>query len=121
MTKIRSTTTLRNDGELPGGILRRGETADVRPGYAEELVDRGYAEIIENGEQAGEDDEAARPDSEAEDTVIPEGFPHRDKLSEAGFITVGNLRAASDEEIEDVHGIGPASREEIRDALAELQ
>lgn len=121
MVTIRSKTTLRNQAELPGGILRRGETAEVRPGYAEELVDRGYADIIDGDEEAPETAETDQPASGAEDIVIPEGFPHRDKLAEAGFVTVGNLRAASDEEIEDVHGIGPASREDIREALADLQ
>jgi hypothetical protein len=48
---------------------------------------------------------------------LPEDFPHRDKLIEAGHKTLSSLRALSDDDLQGVSGIGKASAEKIREAL----
>ena len=47
---------------------------------------------------------------------LPEDFPGRDELVAGGFSTLGAVKAASDEDLDAVPGIGPATLKEIRAA-----
>jgi hypothetical protein len=58
------------------------------------------------------------PDSGKDDKDdLSDDFPHREKLIAGGFKTRSSLKALSDDELQGVKGIGPASVEAIRDAL----
>lgn len=47
---------------------------------------------------------------------LPEDFPARDLLTEAGYASVEDVAAASREELRAVKGIGPATADKIRAA-----
>jgi hypothetical protein len=50
-------------------------------------------------------------------TPLPETFPHRELLEGAGFSTVEKVRAATDEELISIDGVGASRLKEIRKAL----
>lgn len=56
------------------------------------------------------------PVADAVDEALPEHFPARALLASAGFDTLGSVRAASDQALLDVKGIGPALLAHIRAA-----
>lgn len=51
--------------------------------------------------------------------AFPKDFPHAAKLLAGGVLSLTHLEQLSDDEIIEVDGIGPASLEDIRSALAE--
>jgi hypothetical protein len=63
---------------------------------------------------------ASSPTPSAPGTVdsdeLPDDFPARDALTKGGFKTLSAVRAASDEELDALDGVGPATLEKIRDA-----
>ena len=54
---------------------------------------------------------------EAQPTPLPDGFPERELLIGTAFKTLEALKAASDEELLAVGGIGPTKLKAIRAAL----
>lgn len=50
------------------------------------------------------------------DGALPEDFPGRDDLAAGGLTTLAAVRAASDEDLEAMEGIGPATVKKIRGA-----
>ncbi len=61
---------------------------------------------------AAEQDRGAAPTA----TPLPDDFPSREILVAAGFTTMEGARAASDEALLALDGIGPATLQKIRDA-----
>lgn len=55
-TRIRALGTFRNKAKLPNGIVRRGQTVTVSDSYAEQLVDGGKAEIVEEEPDTSDSD-----------------------------------------------------------------
>lgn len=55
--------------------------------------------------------------SGSSDGELPDGFPARAALIKAGFDTVDKVKAASDQELIDVKGVGESTVEHIRDAV----
>lgn len=49
---------------------------------------------------------------------LPDGFPARDLLIAGGVMTLDAVRAASDHQLRQIKGIGPAAVRNIRAALA---
>jgi DNA uptake protein ComE-like DNA-binding protein len=47
--------------------------------------------------------------------ALPDDFPAREALVGGGFKTLASVRTASDEELDGVAGIGPATIRDIRD------
>lgn len=58
-------------------------------------------------------------DEEPSETPLPESFPKSDSLFYAGYETVEAVDEAPDEALEAINGIGPATREDIREAVDE--
>lgn len=59
-------------------------------------------------------------DEEPSETPLPESFPKSDALFYAGYETVEGVDRAPDEALEAINGIGPATREDIREAVDEV-
>jgi hypothetical protein len=51
-----------------------------------------------------------------ESTELPEDFPARELLIAAGYDTLDLVKNASDEDLDAIDGIGPATVEKIREA-----
>jgi DNA uptake protein ComE-like DNA-binding protein len=49
--------------------------------------------------------------------ALPDDFPAREALTGGGFKTLTDVRTASDEELDGLPGVGPATIREIRDAI----
>lgn len=49
--------------------------------------------------------------------ALPDEFPAREALVGGGYNTLADVRAASDEELDGLPGVGPATIREIRDAI----
>lgn len=82
--------------------------ATVPEGKVKVIRGRAYGP---GAELPGGKAEAQKPVSDA----LPEDFPHRDLLTK--YKTADALRAASDDELLDIDGIGDARLKEIRAAL----
>ncbi len=67
----------------------------------------------EGKELEGVKAEAAAGDSDS----LPEDFPGREALAAGGFTTRTSVAGASDEDLDKVPGIGPATLKDIRKAL----
>lgn len=106
-TTIKALGTFRNADKLPGGIVRRGETATVEDAYARELVDGNKAEIVgKEPEDSGESDvldvEPTKP--------LPDDTPKIGVLREAGIETFGDLAERLEAgDLQDVRGVGTAT------------
>lgn len=139
-TRIKALGTFRNPTELRNGIVRRGQTAIVRDGYAEELADGGKAEILERNVDAStneptdsdepegsESPESSEPTDGApgqpdnwKSTDLPEDCPKYDLLKGEDIHTLGDLKHCLDEGIvDDIKGIGPAYVDRIENFLTE--
>lgn len=65
-----------------------------------------------------EADASLKPAQKAQpDVSLPANFPERDLLIGTAFKTLDTVKAATDEELLAVDGIGPAKLKAIRDAL----
>lgn len=64
-----------------------------------------------------EDATPTEPTDTGENTPLPEDFPGRDELHAADVTTVEAVTALSDEELDGITGIGPATITRIRAAL----
>lgn len=91
---------------------------------AKRRTGRGTEQVVENERGAYSarvtpDEPPARPAAVTNPGVpLPEDFPKRDRLVEAGLKTVQDVRAASEDELAAIDGIGAKSIEDIREALA---
>lgn len=70
-------------------------------------------------EPESEAEEEAEEEEAGGDRELPEDFPARDKLVEAGLSTVPEVAAAADS-LEDVRGVGPATKQDVLEALTGL-
>lgn len=99
--------------------VRKGYTFGVRDQYKE-----GHLVELEPGQAAGFlgyqlEGPVERPSAEEEalrKTTLPDDFPLRDTLAEAGHTTFGALLDIDD--LTEIPGIGNASRDKIKDALS---
>lgn len=66
-----------------------------------------------------EDVETERGQVKTETDALPNGLPSRMQLIQAGFDTKSKLRKASDDELQEIEGIGEATVKKIREQLGE--
>lgn len=112
--RIRALGTFRNDQRLPSGIVRRGQTVEVETSYAEELIESGKAEAVE--EESG-DFEA---DVDWENEPLPEDTPRRSLLKDHDIDTLGDLAHFVEEDLlQNINGIGPARQNQLEEFLGE--
>ena len=146
IVKARETFWSRGPAYVDGEIfLSAGETADVpltpealeaiRQGKLTEVrVSTEASSVVEtslnhsNG-RASESDEGAVSGSAPQGTgpgstkpinegdAIPASFPHQALLIGANLKTLGDVRAASDQQLIEIRGIGPQALRQIREAL----
>jgi hypothetical protein len=112
MPKVRLKTTLRNQKEL-GGLVSEGSEKQLSKEYAEELVEKGYAEFVEGNENLVETNRGEYHE-EFVNTKLPEDFPSEEVYSILASDNVYNFAALlSYENFQDINGIGPTYAEEI--------
>lgn len=120
--KIEILKGVRLDGKLysPGNVQDAKELqGKLKKAQKERLVAAGAigpARQEMDMTDVGEDDGDEESDDDA-DQPLPNGFPMKMRLDAAGFNTLGKLRAASDEELMALDGIGASRVEEIRSFL----
>jgi hypothetical protein len=112
MPKVSLKTTLRNNKEL-GGLATEGSVKEVSKKYAEELVEKGYAEFVEGNENLVETNRGEYHEKFV-NTKLPEDFPTNEVWSILRSADVYNFAALlSYENFQDINGIGPTYAEEI--------
>jgi len=112
MPIIKLKTTLRNQKEL-GGLVSEGSKRNVSKDYAEELIEKGYAEFVEGTENLVETNRGEYHEDFLS-TELPENFPSEEVYSILASDNVYNFAALlSYENFEDINGIGPTYSEEI--------
>lgn len=112
MPTVKLKATLRNQKEL-GGLATEGSEKYVSKDYAEELVEKGYAEFVEGTENLVETNRGEYHEDFV-NTELPEDFPSEEVYSILASDNVYNFAALlSYEDFEDINGIGPAYAEEI--------
>lgn len=102
-----------------------GERAGFAPEKASALIKGGIAVKVGEAELAETEGiaEVGTPPiaSEVEPTALPEGFPGRNILADAGFATIDQLRAlhaeGGPESFQVIDGIGPKTAKQIAAAL----
>jgi len=128
MTKMRATqdfpgSTLKPDGT---GVVEKGTVIEVTENDAVQLERQGLAERTGKDKDTSEPT-TATPSSEATTATpnagelrgqLPEDFPGKAALAEAGINTYGQLRKYTGD-FTDIAGIGPATAEKIKDAISE--
>lgn len=112
MPIVKLKTTLRNQKEL-GGLVSEGSKRKVSKDYAEELVDKNYAEFVEGNENLVETNRGEYHENFLA-TELPEDFPSEEVYSILASDNVYNFAALlSYDNFEDINGIGPTYAEEI--------
>jgi len=112
MPIIKLKTTLRNQKEL-GGLVSEGSKRKVGKDYAEELVEKDYAEFVEGNENLVETNRGEYHEDFV-NTKLPEDFPSKEIYSILASDNVYNFAALlSYDNFEDISGIGPTYAEEI--------
>lgn len=109
-----------------------GRTRVFKPGEEEELLDSIPKEEVERLERLGvlvddegEEDAPERATSRATPSTdprirramgggLPDGFPAKDDLEAGGFTSVDQVKAASDDELLAVSGVGDVTLKRIR-------
>jgi hypothetical protein len=79
-----------------------------------ETVEGGVYRVGDEWQNANGEKVSAPKGGESENANDSEGYPYRDALAGAGFADWNAVSTASDEELDNVPGIGPASVREIR-------
>jgi len=116
MPKVNLKTTLRNQKEL-GGLANEGSEKQVSKEYAEELVEKGYAEFVEGSKNLVETNRGEYHEDFLS-TELPEDFPSEEVHSILTSDNVYNFAALlSYENFEDINGIGPTYAEEIEEGV----
>jgi hypothetical protein len=116
MPKVNLKTTLRNQKEL-GGLATEGSEKQVSKEYAEELVEKGYAEFVEGSKNLVETNRGEYHEDFLS-TELPEDFPSEEVHSILTSDNVYNFAALlSYENFEDINGIGPTYAEEIEEGV----
>ena len=87
-----------------GRLYRAGKDVEVPDGFEAWRTGADKPASASGGGAAGEE---------------KNGIPYADVLAAQGFRTPAQIRGASDEELLDVDGIGPARLREIREATKE--
>ena len=107
--------------------IRQGRLIDVRP--STETSPGAETSLTHPDGSASEGDQGAVSGSAPQGTgpvstkpindgdAIPAGFPHQALLIGANFKTIGDVRAAADQQLIDIRGIGPQALRQIREAL----
>lgn len=72
--------------------------------------------LVESGEQSDEEGQESEEQEESPE-YLPQDFPKRDLLVEDGLTTLQGVDEASDDRLDEITGVGPASIEDIRSAL----
>jgi hypothetical protein len=112
MPTVELKTTLRNQKEL-GGLVSKGSEQKVSKEYADELVEKGYAEFVEGNENLVETNRGEY-NEEFVNTKLPEDFPTNEVWSILRSADIYNFAALlSYENFQDINGIGPAYAEDI--------
>jgi hypothetical protein len=117
MTQMRATqdfpgSTVKPDGT---GVVEKGSVFEVTENDAVQLERLGYAE--RTGKDTSEPT-TATPDAGDLRGQLPEDFPGKAALAEAGINTYGQLRKYTGD-LTEISGIGPATAEKIKDAISE--
>jgi len=116
MPTVKLKTTLRNQKEL-GGLATEGSEKQVSRDYAEELVEKNYAEFVEGNRNLVETNRGEYHEDFVS-TELPEDFPSEEVYSILASDNVYNFAALlSYEDFEDINGIGPAYAEEIENGV----
>lgn len=93
--------------DMPAQIAEAGETFSTDEDSAAQLIELGAAK------KAG--GRGAASTASAKTGALPEDFPARDKLADAGIDTYAKVRAVED--LTEIPGIGRATAEKITEAL----
>lgn len=134
--KVKIKITGRFTDEQGGRLYAPGEW-DVYPDVAARLVEQGKAKFVNTAEAPALDKAKAANElpvtnpripetkdegtGETEPTPLPENFPSRDILIEAGFGTVESLKDPDvKEKLAAVKGLGPASITKIGLAISAI-
>src|SRR5690606_25545082 len=100
------------------GFLRAPGIADLDDKTAASLITQGRAASVSAAEVKEAEKEA--PKTSAATGELPEDFPERERLVEAGFDTLESLREeGAEEEILEIDGIGKGTLKKIQKALEE--
>ena len=107
--------------------IRQGKLTEVR--VSTEASSRIETSLTHTDRSASEGDEGAVSGSAPQGTgpvstkpindsdAIPVSFPHQVLLISANFKTLGDVRAATDQRLIEIRGIGPQALRQIREAL----
>jgi len=115
MTLIKALSTFRNATKLPDGIIKNGQVKEVSDSYAEALVKKGLAEVVEDESEEEPDTTNYDGGEEFATTMIPQDFPAFGKLKGAEIHTFHDLYSELDH-LTVIKGIGTATADEIQDA-----
>jgi hypothetical protein len=112
---------LPSHGQLAKGDARREAAAREVMVAQRDALDRALAELDSGSTAYKADERAAQSgapgtgDDDGEE--LPEDFPARAALIEAGIETYADVSLLSDENLTGIRGVGPATAEKIRQAL----
>lgn len=119
--KIKALTTFMNQRyiDAPNHRTRPGQVYEVPDKYAREVESRGLAVIVEDGDADLSDPGLSGADSS---DALPDDFPHRTQLADAGITTVGGLWEMFNQghDLKEIDGIGKAYAQEITEAYDAL-
>jgi hypothetical protein len=110
-TELRADRAPVGEGQAPQAVAAKHPSAISGEVVADEVEDAIDASSEEGEGESGSDDEG----DELDDLEISDRV--KGLLREHGMVTIEALKDASDEELEDLDGIGAKSVEEIREAL----
>lgn len=116
------------------GYGRRAQPSDYTPEELKELEERlsgGPATIgrpadappseLKRNLGTGESDKTKEPMAKRQPKALPEDFPGREELIEGGYDTMDKVRAASEEDLSAVKGVGKATLTKIGLALGSVE
>lgn len=90
---------------------------DVDEKTADKLLSLGVFEVAEDSDDDGEPEKPNVEDYDDFASLTGVGGATEDNLYDAGYETFGDLRAASDEDLLAIDGIGESALDSIRDDL----
>lgn len=104
-------------------MVRRDDDGivDVDEKTADKLLGLGVFEVVDDVDDDGEPEQPNVEDFDNFVLLTGVGGATEDNLYDAGYETFDDLRAASDENLLEIDGIGDAALEDIREDLDDMQ
>lgn len=101
-----------HDGDKAGTVVYRPATV------ARQLVARGKA--VDGTAVRYKPDRERAVSSNYETRGLPDDFPEKDRLEDAGYDSIAKIKTASDQDILDIKYIGASKLDDIREAAGDI-